>query len=643
MNKIKLIKFLLRNWTKILSLSFFVLLLGAYAYTFAVPPATKYSAGETLDPICGPLDPNCTVDIGSGGVTVDVLNNSVYTETLGSPSVRGSVLLGYNAGINLDLEGTEFYGSNFIGYNAGSGAVNAGDSNFIGTDAGSSAVGASMSNFIGYKAGDHAYYASNSNFFGESSGYLAADAENSNFFGRNAGSSATGATGSNFLGADAGSLATNAYYSNFLGTSAGSGATGANQSNFLGYYAGYGATGADGSNFLGSVTGYNATGARYSNFIGSSAGLDATNAYYSNFIGVESGSAASAANDSTFIGRNSGYHSTNAAYSVFIGSIAGNNSPNASNSIFIGQNAGFLDTVNNTTNANDFSILIGKDTKTGGFKNSIAIGGSATNTATNQLMIGSTTRPINQTIWNTAGGTTCTLISTGLTCTSDENFKTNIEDLKTDTLDKLLNVKTITFNWKEGDTDTTNVGFLAQDLEDYFPELVSEDVYGNKSVNYANMTPILVEAIRELDLKVKDFAEGDFVNYNSMKTLVKNFLEDFTNGLEIVFFGEVHTKKLCIDDVCIDKAQLEELLTDSDIASGDSSTEEDSGSTSGTDDDTVVKEDEGNVESEVEEDPSTTGDTEEDVEEEVETEDDSGANDGIPQEDVEEAINPVSN
>jgi hypothetical protein len=31
-------------------------------YLFAAPPTTKYTRGETLDPICAPGDVNCTVE-----------------------------------------------------------------------------------------------------------------------------------------------------------------------------------------------------------------------------------------------------------------------------------------------------------------------------------------------------------------------------------------------------------------------------------------------------------------------------------------------------------------------------------------------------------------------------------------------------
>jgi len=202
-------------------------------------------------------------------------------------------------------------------------------------------------------------------------------------------------------------------------------------------------------------------------------------------------------------------------------------------------------------------------------------------------MIGSAIRPIDITRINGSASTQCTITTgVGIACTSDERLKTNITDLPTDTLDKLAKVRTVNFNWSEGNNDTNNIGFLAQDLENYFPELVSTDSDGYKSVYYSNMTPILVEAIRELDLKVKEFSSLDLGNTNSLGSMIKNYLADIGNGLEIVFFGEVRTRKLCLDDLCIDKTQLEQLLNNANInnEASDGVEEEESDQTTETSD-----------------------------------------------------------
>ena len=230
--------------------------------------------------------------------------------------------------------------------------------------------GAGYNIFLGLNAGYDATGAAFSNFLGQNAGFGATSASGSNFFGPYAGFGATGAAFSNFLGYNSGNNAYNASNSNFLGSSAGRSATNASYSNFLGPYAGFGATGASYSNFLGNSAGEDATDASNSNFLGQNAGINATNAIYSNFLG-----------------QNAGNGAYNASNSNFLGQFAGNSATNASNSIFIGKEAGNSDTVNNST-TNYWSILIGDNTSTGGFSNSIAIGKSATNTASNQLMIG---------------------------------------------------------------------------------------------------------------------------------------------------------------------------------------------------------------------------------------------------------------
>ena len=42
-----------------------------------------------------------------------------------------------------------------------------------------------------------------------------------------------------------------------------------------------------------------------------------------------------------------------------------------------------------------------------------------------------------------------------------------------------------------------HIGVIAQELEQEFPELVRTDDDGFKSVEYSNLTPILIEAIKE--------------------------------------------------------------------------------------------------------------------------------------------------
>jgi cell division protein FtsB len=49
-----------------------------------------------------------------------------------------------------------------------------------------------------------------------------------------------------------------------------------------------------------------------------------------------------------------------------------------------------------------------------------------------------------------------------------------------------------------GTAGAGQVGLIAQEIEAIYPELVSTDAQGFKAVNYAQLTPVLIEALKEL-------------------------------------------------------------------------------------------------------------------------------------------------
>lgn len=485
----------------------------------------------------------------------------------GATNANSSRFIGYQAGMNA-LNASQ---STFMGEESGYGATNAIHSFFSGYRSGYAASSAEYSNFVGLYAGYGASGASASNFFGHAAGFNASAASNSFFAGTSAGNAATSATQSTFIGRNAGYQAVNASYSNFIGNEAGYQGTWASTANFFGYQAGYAANNTAGSNFLGSAAGKNATNAGNSNFLGTNAGLSASGAGSANFFGFGAGYTATNAQYSNFLGQSAGYLATNAYNSNFFGLNAGNGATNASNSIFIGENTGIGDTVNNTGSTSNFSIVIGSASSTGGFSNSIALGQNVSNTATNQFMIGSGLRPIDSTRINGSASTQCTITTgTGIACTSDERVKTNIADLASSTLDTLLQVRTVTYNWLENPSGKRQVGFLAQNLEQYFPDVVDTDKDGMKSVYYAQLTPIIVEAVRELNVKIEGIAT---VQSASFMNALRNWFGDAGNGISTmyakVFRGDrIETNELCVGQVCVTSEQFLNLVQGSGSSGG---------------------------------------------------------------------------
>ncbi len=94
--------------------------------------------------------------------------------------------------------------------------------------------------------------------------------------------------------------------------------------------------------------------------------------------------------------------------------------------------------------------------------------------------------------------------STSITGISDQTLKENIRDLETG-LTEVMALQPRRFDWKNGD-DTNVAGFIAQEVEQVLPELVTDYVYkkdeeGNditkKSLKMGDMLPTLVKAIQE--------------------------------------------------------------------------------------------------------------------------------------------------
>lgn len=88
---------------------------------------------------------------------------------------------------------------------------------------------------------------------------------------------------------------------------------------------------------------------------------------------------------------------------------------------------------------------------------------------------------------------------------SDERMKENVEQIE-DPIMKVNMLDGVTFNYK--DQPGRVAGLMAQDVERVLPMAVSEQDNGMKAVNYAQVTGLLTEAIKELSGKVDRLEAG---------------------------------------------------------------------------------------------------------------------------------------
>ena len=85
---------------------------------------------------------------------------------------------------------------------------------------------------------------------------------------------------------------------------------------------------------------------------------------------------------------------------------------------------------------------------------------------------------------------------------SDRNLKENIVDATPKLLD-VLNLQVRNFNNKSDSNKTKFIGFIAQEVETVFPNLVQGDLNGVKSIKTSLLIPILTKAIQEQQSQIE--------------------------------------------------------------------------------------------------------------------------------------------
>ena len=155
------------------------------------------------------------------------------------------------------------------------------------------------------------------------------------------------------------------------------------------------------------------------------------------------------------------------------------------------------------TIASDYlSFIVGKHNLAGSAITSSANQFSLDNTA---FVIGNGTASNNRSDALTVLFDGTTTIAGDLNVNSDARLKANIISLGS-TLSKLLQIDGKSYTMKKDESEKQKIGLLAQDIEKVFPELVSES-HGIKSVNYQGLVPVLINALKEQEERIKRLEE----------------------------------------------------------------------------------------------------------------------------------------
>lgn len=372
---------------------------------------------------------------------------------------------------------------------------------------------------------------------GERSGFQNTSGSQNVFIGYLSGMKGTSTWGNVCIGYQSGQELTLAYSNVFVGESTGRLTTWGEGNVFLGNQAGE-------SNVTGSWNVHIGTGAgQKANasdniFVGYGSGYNTTTGVTNVFIGNQTGTSNTTGKDNVYIGNGTGY-----------GNIVG------SGNVFIGKNAGWSETGSNKLyidNSNTTTPLIYGDFSSNYLRLNGNVGISAIpayklDIAGNlNISKGISSQPAlyvngDEALWSDGScfswgfgsvynyfarkvtiGTSVnpsvmlyvqgTVSATAYVTNSDKRYKTNFKDVE-NVIPAIKNIRPVFYDWNadlypEMKFDKARqIGFIAQDIEPLFPEMVQTDNNGYKSVDYGKMTVVLLEAVKEQQKQIESSQE----------------------------------------------------------------------------------------------------------------------------------------
>ena len=104
---------------------------------------------------------------------------------------------------------------------------------------------------------------------------------------------------------------------------------------------------------------------------------------------------------------------------------------------------------------------------------------------------------------------------------SDARLKTNITGINKGAMAKIKDLRAVQYNWSKDankdhkhlsentDFNRKHYGFIAQEVQKIYPELVYTDDEGYLSINYTELIPFLIQAVQELSTEVEQLKKAN--------------------------------------------------------------------------------------------------------------------------------------
>jgi hypothetical protein len=96
------------------------------------------------------------------------------------------------------------------------------------------------------------------------------------------------------------------------------------------------------------------------------------------------------------------------------------------------------------------------------------------------------------------------VVISNLSSFSDRSLKDNIINLPEEKKQSLLDLNPTQFTFKSDAKKNIHYGFIAQDLEQIYPELVKDSEKGYRKVNYIEFIPLIISKMKDMQNEIDE-------------------------------------------------------------------------------------------------------------------------------------------
>ncbi len=483
-----------------------------------------------------PTDTNTTYSVGDGGLTTNDFTNADHTKLDGiAASANNYVHPNHSGEVTSTADGATVIADDIVdeanlkvsnaptnGYFLSAQSGNTGGLTWAEAGGGVSSD-AQYNTLAGTNAGEDIISGgTNNTLIGYNAGKEITDKDQNTYVGYRAGENSTTGESNTYIGSEAGVNATTALSCTIVGQQAGQQLTTGNNNVLIGQANGDALTTGYENVSIGTAA-FSATGTNpYHNVAIGQGALTNTTTHSNIAIGRAALETATSANKNTVIGKDAGHLITTGSDNTLLGQRAGEEMTTAFNNLLVGTQAG-----RNLTTGHS-NVIIGHyssgDTLTTGNTNAIIHGNVSAAASEYEFVIGPIAGRGNGTF--VAGGTNGVYNqanNSSWSTTSDRRIKKNIVD-NNDGLSKINSIRVRNFEYRDRDEldytefteginpdsigipdkKGTQLGVIAQEIQEVLPEVVTQSTTGQYTVNPDNITWHLVNAVKELSAKVTE-------------------------------------------------------------------------------------------------------------------------------------------